>query len=131
MFYIEGKKLIKIIDKITKIYYIIFNKRVKFYFKINFFCKFRQSGWNICLNIPKYVNNEFGDKKRKMHIEILLKQKRKEKNITLAQLSERTGISTTHLNDIENNLKEPSISMMVRLAKGLDLKMEELYKVIW
>ncbi len=66
-----------------------------------------------------------------MHIEILLKQKRKEKNITLAQLSERTGISTTHLNDIENNLKEPSISMMVRLAKGLDLKMEELYKVIW
>lgn len=66
-----------------------------------------------------------------MHIEILLKQKRKEKNITLPQLSERTGISTTHLNDIENNLKEPSISMMVRLAKGLDLKMEELYKVIW
>ena len=66
-----------------------------------------------------------------MHIEILLKQKRKEKNITLALLSERTGISTTHLNDIENNLKEPSISMMVRLAKGLDLKMEELYKVIW
>lgn len=66
-----------------------------------------------------------------MHIEILLKQKRKEKNITLAQLSEKTGISTTHLNDIENNLKEPSISMMVRLAKGLDLKMEELYKVIW
>ena len=66
-----------------------------------------------------------------MHIEILLKQQRKEKNITLAQLSERTGISTTHLNDIENNLKEPSISMMVRLAKGLDLKMEELYKVIW
>ena len=66
-----------------------------------------------------------------MHIEILLKQKRIEKNITLAQLSERTGISTPHLNDIENNLKEPSISMMVRLAKGLDLKMEELYKVIW
>ena len=66
-----------------------------------------------------------------MHIEILLKQKRIEKNITLAQLSERTGISTPHLSDIENNLKEPSISMMVRLAKGLDLKMEELYKVIW
>ena len=68
---------------------------------------------------------------RIMHIEILLKQKRKEKNITLAQLSEKTGISTSHLNDIENNIKEPSISMIVRIAKGLDLKVEELYKVKW
>lgn len=66
-----------------------------------------------------------------MHIEILLKQKRKEKNITLAQLSEKTGISTTHLNDIENNIKEPSISMIIRIAKGLDLKVEELYKIKW
>lgn len=66
-----------------------------------------------------------------MHIEILLKQKRKEKNITLAQLSERTGISTSHLNDIENNIKEPSISMIIRIAKGLDLKVEELYKIKW
>ena len=68
---------------------------------------------------------------RIMHIEILLKQKRKEKNITLAQLSEKTGISTSHLNDIENNIKEPSISMIIRIAKGLDLKVEDLYKIKW
>ena len=66
-----------------------------------------------------------------MHVEILLKEKRKERNLTLAQLSDRTGISTTHINDIENNIKEPSISMMVRIAKALDLKIEELYKVRW
>ncbi len=66
-----------------------------------------------------------------MRVEILLKEKRKEKKLTLAQLSERTGISTTHLNDIENNIKEPSISMMVRIGKALDLKVEELYKVKW
>lgn len=66
-----------------------------------------------------------------MHIEILLKEKRKEKNLTLAQLSEKTGISKTHINDIENNLKEPSLSMVVRIAKALDLKVEELYKVRW
>ncbi len=66
-----------------------------------------------------------------MHVEILLKEKRKERNLTLAQLSERTGISTTHINDIENNIKEPSISMMVRIAKALDLKIEDLYKVRW
>ena len=68
---------------------------------------------------------------RKLRVEILLKEKRKEKKLTLAQLSERTGISTTHLNDIENNIKEPSISMMVRIGKALDLKVEELYKVKW
>ena len=66
-----------------------------------------------------------------MRVEILLKEKRKEKKLTLAQLSERTGISTTHLNDIENNIKEPSISMMVRIGKALDLRVEDLYKVKW
>lgn len=66
-----------------------------------------------------------------MHVEILLKEKRKERNLTLAQLSDRTGISTTHINDIENNIKEPSLSMMVRIAKALDLKVEDLYKVRW
>ena len=66
-----------------------------------------------------------------MHVEILLKEKRKERNLTLAQLSDRTGISTTHINDIENNLKEPSISMLVSIAKARDLKIEDLYKVRW
>ena len=66
-----------------------------------------------------------------MRVEILLKEKRKEKKLALAQLSDRTGISTTHLNDIENNIKEPSISMMIRIAKALDINIEELYKIKW
>ena len=66
-----------------------------------------------------------------MRVEILLKEKRKERNLTLVQLSDRTGISTTHINDIENNIKEPSISLMVRIAKALDLKIEDLYRVKW
>ena len=66
-----------------------------------------------------------------MRVEIILKEKRKEKKFTLAQLSAKTGISTTHINDIENNIKEPSISMLVRIAKALDVKVEDLYKVQW
>lgn len=66
-----------------------------------------------------------------MRVEILLKEKRKERHLTLAQLSDKTGISTTHINDIENNIKEPSISMMIRIAKALDVKIEDLYKVKW
>ncbi|MCI8345321.1 MAG: helix-turn-helix transcriptional regulator [Clostridia bacterium] len=66
-----------------------------------------------------------------MNVEILLKQVRQNKNITLNRLSERSGISTTHINDIENNIKSPSLLIMIRLAKALDVEITELYKVKW
>lgn len=66
-----------------------------------------------------------------MRIEILLKQVRQEKNITLNKLSEKSGVSTTHINDIENNIKSPSLFVMVRLSKALDVEITELYKVQW
>ena len=84
---------------------------------------------NYMLKYTKNVNNIIGE--NKMRVEILLKEKRKEKKFTLSQLSAKTGISTTHINDIENNIKEPSISMLVRIAKALDVKVEDLYKVQW
>lgn len=65
-----------------------------------------------------------------MQVEILLKEVRKEKNYTLQQLSKKSGISTTHINDIENKIKEPSFSMMVRLAKALNVPLDKLYRVI-
>ena len=81
------------------------------------------------LKYTKNVNNIIGE--NRMRVEIVLKEKRKEKKFTLSQLSVKTGISTTHINDIENNIKEPSISMLVRIAKALDVKVEDLYKVKW
>jgi len=66
-----------------------------------------------------------------MQVEILLKEVRKEKNYTLSQLSKKSGISKTHINDIENNVKEPSFSMMVRLSYALNIPIDKLYKIIW
>lgn len=66
-----------------------------------------------------------------MQVVILLKEIRKEKNYTLQQLSKKTGISTTHINDIENKMKEPSFSMMVRLSYALNVPLDKLYKIIW
>ncbi len=66
-----------------------------------------------------------------MRIKILLKQVRQERNITLNRLSEKSGVSTTHINDIENNIKSPSLLVMVRLSKALDVEITELYKVQW
>lgn len=66
-----------------------------------------------------------------MHVEILLKEVRQRENVTLNKLSEKSGISTTHINDIENNIKGPSLFVMIRLAKALDVEITELYKVRW
>ena len=66
-----------------------------------------------------------------MHVEILLREVRQKKNLTLNKLSEKSGISSTHINDIENNLKSPSLFVMIRLAKALDVEITELYKVKW
>ena len=66
-----------------------------------------------------------------MQVVILVKEIRKEKKYTLEQLSKKTGISTTHIHDIENNVKEPSFSMMVRLSYALDVPLGKLYRIIW
>ena len=66
-----------------------------------------------------------------MHVEILIKEVRQRENVTLNKLSEKSGISTTHINDIENNIKSPSLFVMIRLAKALDVEITELYKVKW
>ena len=64
-----------------------------------------------------------------LHIELLIKEIRKEKGITLEQLSKMTNVSTSHINDIENNKKEPSLSIAVMLAKALKVEITEIYRV--
>ena len=66
-----------------------------------------------------------------MYVEILIKEVRQKKKVTLNKLSEKSGISTTHINDIENNIKGPSLVVMIQLAKALDVDITELYKVKW
>lgn len=66
-----------------------------------------------------------------MYVEILLKEVRQKKKVTLSKLSEKSGISSTHINDIENNIKGPSLVVMIQLAKALDVNITELYKVKW
>ena len=66
-----------------------------------------------------------------MHVEILVKQIRMGQNMTLGKLADKSGISRTHINDIENNLKTPSLFVTIKLARALDVEITELYKVIW
>ncbi len=61
-------------------------------------------------------------------IELYIKEKRLEKNLTQKQLSELSGVSESYIGDLERNEKEPTISILCKIAKALDVKTEELYK---
>ena len=51
--------------------------------------------------------------------------------MTLTRLAEKSGVSKTHINDIENNVKSPRLLVMVKLAKALNVDITELYWVKW
>lgn len=48
---------------------------------------------------------------------------RKEQNLTQKELSERTGITQADISRIENGTRNPSISMVQRLADGLGMRL--------
>lgn len=66
-----------------------------------------------------------------MHIEILVRDVRRQKGITIAGLARKSGVSAAHLSDIEKNFKSPSLLVMVRIAKALNVEITELYRVKW
>jgi DNA-binding XRE family transcriptional regulator len=65
-----------------------------------------------------------------LHIELLIKEIRKQKNMTLDELSKCSGVSKTHINDIENNIKEPTLTIAISIAKALNVQLTDLFKVI-
>ncbi|MFS0775398.1 helix-turn-helix transcriptional regulator [Neobacillus sp. 3P2-tot-E-2] len=58
-----------------------------------------------------------------------LKVMRKEKGISLSKLSELTGISKSYLSLIERNIqKNPSIDILGKLARTLEIDIEDLVR---
>ena len=56
-----------------------------------------------------------------------MKKTRKERKLTLEQLSRLTGISTSYLSDLENLYKiNPNYKIVNKLLKVLNVKLEEL-----
>ena len=66
-----------------------------------------------------------------MHIEILIREVRRQKGMTISGLSRKSGVSSAHLSDIEKDFKSPSLLVMVRIAKALDVDITDLYRVRW
>lgn len=52
---------------------------------------------------------------------------RKKKNISKYRLSELTGISESHLRSLENGIKQPNYTTIVKLAGALELSLSEFF----
>ena len=61
-------------------------------------------------------------------MKILTWQARHNKNVTLVRLSQKTGISKSTLNNIENERVYPTIKQLETIAKALEMKISDLYE---
>lgn len=61
-------------------------------------------------------------------MEILLWQHRTRNNYTLVELAEKTGISKSEINAIENGKVSPRLDTLESLAAGLGVNICDLYK---
>lgn len=57
-----------------------------------------------------------------------LKQKRLEKGLSLKDLEDLTGISSSHIHRIENNNRKPSIRAVEKLSKALEIPNEYFFE---
>lgn len=60
-------------------------------------------------------------------VDFLLYEFRKERNLTLLEVSKMTGISKTMLNYYENEKTSPRLDVLEEIAKGLNCKMTDLF----
>jgi DNA-binding NtrC family response regulator len=56
-----------------------------------------------------------------------IRRMRKERNLTLKQMSRRTGLSVSLLSQIERAESSASVSSLYKLARALDVKLTELF----
>lgn len=53
---------------------------------------------------------------------------RKEKSLTQAVLGEKTGLDRVAIGYIEQGKRRPTVTTLYRIARGLDVKLEDLIK---
>lgn len=56
-----------------------------------------------------------------------IKKLRERRGLSQAQLARELQISVSYLNQIENNKRDPSIKLAVRIAKLLDTTLDDIF----
>lgn len=52
---------------------------------------------------------------------------REEKKLSIRELARRSGVSKTQINEIENGQSDPTLKTMCRIAKALNMKIEDIF----
>lgn len=60
-------------------------------------------------------------------MQILVWNMRRDRHMTLVELAEKSGISKTTLNNIENEKVWPTILQLEQIAKALDVHINDLF----
>ncbi|HBI1188022.1 TPA: helix-turn-helix transcriptional regulator [Staphylococcus aureus] len=58
----------------------------------------------------------------------IIKERRKERNLSQKDLSMKVNVSRQTINAIENNKYDPSLSLAFDLAKALETTIEQLFE---
>ena len=55
---------------------------------------------------------------------------RKKKDISQLELSIRSGVSKNYLSDVENGRRNPTVTVLQKIANGLGVSLEKLFQGI-
>ena len=64
------------------------------------------------------------------HLGKRIKILREEKHLTQEKLAEKAGISLDYLGKVEVNINRPGLKTLLKLARALEISMEELFKTL-
>ena len=68
--------------------------------------------------------NEFENLHPELDVIRAIVDARTSQNLTQKQLSERTGINQADISKLENGTRNPTLSMLKRLAKGMNMELK-------
>ena len=60
-------------------------------------------------------------------LKIHIREIREQKHLSQQKLSKLSGVSSSHIGYIENGEREPTISVLCKLAKALNVDIKDLY----
>lgn len=105
------------------VFYIYWKYYICYYNAISLFCQ-RFYCLNFCVDLyyNKYSLKGVGF----LDISKRLKEIRKAKNISVYKLSQLSGVSETHIRDLERGDRNPSIDTLSRLSVPLGITLPEL-----
>ena len=60
-------------------------------------------------------------------LKIYIREIREQKHLSQKQLSKLSGVSSSHIGYIENGEREPTISVLCKLSKALNVDIKDLF----